>query len=107
MANDLIGALGVFLFLHAIRLITRKRGMGEGDPPLGFAAALLVGFPAALVELFLAFVGGGAVGAVLVLSGKSKLKDRIAFGPFLVLAVFATLFFGEQIWNWYLSVLGL
>jgi len=107
LATDFISALGIYLSLQAVRLITKKRGMGEGDPPLGFAAALLVGFPAALVELFLAFVGGGAVGAVLVLSGKNKLKDRIAFGPFLVIAVFATLFFGEQIWNWYLSVLGL
>ena len=104
---DFLGALGVYLSLQAVRLVTKKRGMGEGDPPLGFAAALLVGFPAALVELFLAFVGGGAVGAGLVLSGKNKLKDRIAFGPFLVIAVFATLFFGEQIWNWYLSVLGI
>src|SRR3990172_6199946 len=63
---DLIGALGVYLSLQAVRLVTKKRGMGEGDPPLGFAAALLVGFPAALVGLFLAFVGGGAVGAGLV-----------------------------------------
>src|SRR3990172_5170810 len=53
---DLLGALGVYLSLQAVRLVTKKRGMGEGDPPLGFAAALLVGFPAALVGLFLAFV---------------------------------------------------
>jgi leader peptidase (prepilin peptidase)/N-methyltransferase len=104
---DLFTAFLVFLFFVSIRLITKKRGLGEGDPPLGFVTALLVGFPYALVELFLAFVGGGAVGTVLVLSGKNKFKDRIAFGPFLVLAVFATIFFGEQIWNWYLGILGL
>ncbi|OGC44477.1 hypothetical protein A2V54_01075 [candidate division WWE3 bacterium RBG_19FT_COMBO_53_11] len=104
---DLFTAFLVFLFFLSVRLITKKKGLGEGDPPLGFAAALLVGFPYALVELFLAFVGGGAAATVLVLSGKNKLKDRIAFGPFLVPAVFATIFFGEQIWNWYLGVLGL
>ena len=107
LAYDLIGALGVFLFLQAIRLITRRRGMGEGDPPLGLVTALLVGFPLLLVELFITFVSGGATGAVLVLSGKNKLKDRVAFGPFLVAATFVTILFGERVWSWYLGVLGL
>uniref|UniRef100_A0A831YQ44 Prepilin peptidase n=1 Tax=candidate division WWE3 bacterium TaxID=2053526 RepID=A0A831YQ44_UNCKA len=107
LAYDLMGAFGVFFFLQAIRGITRKRGLGEGDPPLGFITALLVGFPLALVELFLAFVGGGATGAGLVLLGKKKLKDRVAFGPFLVAAAFATILLGERIWTWYLGVLGL
>ncbi|OGC61258.1 hypothetical protein A2890_02225 [candidate division WWE3 bacterium RIFCSPLOWO2_01_FULL_53_14] len=104
---DLLGALGVYLSLRAVRLVTKKRGMGEGDPPLGFVTALLVGFPAMLVELFAAFVIGGITGSILVLGGKKHLKDRIAFGPFLVVATFATLFWGEGIWRWYLSVLGL
>ncbi|KRT67470.1 MAG: hypothetical protein XU08_C0002G0008 [candidate division WWE3 bacterium CSP1-7] len=104
---DLITAFLVFLFLLSIRLITKKKGLGDGDPLLGFAAALLVGFPNALVELFLAFVLGGAIGAVFVLSGKRQLKDRIAFGPFLVTATFLTIFFGDRLLDWYLRFLGL
>ncbi|MEX0888050.1 MAG: prepilin peptidase [Patescibacteria group bacterium] len=107
MIYDLLGALGVYLFLQTVRILTKKRGMGEGDPPLGFVAALLVGWPAVLVELFLAFTIGGAVGAGLVLAGKNRLKDRIAFGPFIVVATFATLFFGERILSWYLGVMGI
>ncbi len=107
LASDLLGALGVYLFLQMIRLATKKRGLGDGDSPLGFWAAILAGFPLLLVELFLAFVVGGLTGAALVLSKKRNLKDRIAFGPFLVAAVFATLFFGDRIWTWYLGVLGL
>lgn len=107
LAYDFLGALGVYLFLQMIRLATKKRGLGDGDPPLGFWAAILVGFPSLLVELFLAFVIGGAVGAGLVLAKRKNLKDRIAFGPFLVTSTFITLFWGEEIWRWYLSVLGL
>lgn len=107
MIYDLLGALGVYLFLQTVRILTKKRGMGEGDPPLGFVAALLVGWPAVLVELFLAFTIGGAVGAGLVLAGKNRLKDRIAFGPFIVIATFATLFFGDKLLSWYLGFLGL
>ena len=106
LATDFIAAFLVFLFFLSIRLVTKKNGLGDGDPLLGCAAALLVGFPNALVELFLAFVLGGAIGAVFVLSGKKQLKDRIAFGPFLVVATFATIFFGEQILNWYLGIIG-
>src|SRR3989304_333926 len=104
---DLVTAFLVFLFFLSIRLITKKKSLGDGDPLLGFAAALLVGFPNALVELFLAFVLGGAIGAAFVLSGKRQLKDRIAFGPFLVTATFLTIFFGDRLLDWYLRFLGL
>src|SRR4030042_5020097 len=52
---DFLGALGIYLFLQAIRFGTKRRGLGDGDPPLGFIAAILVGFPLVLVEIFLAF----------------------------------------------------
>jgi leader peptidase (prepilin peptidase)/N-methyltransferase len=107
LAADLLGSFAAFLFFVFIRLATKKRGLGEGDPPLGFVAALLVGFPSVLVELFLAFVIGGLTGVALVLSGKRELKDRIAFGPFLVTATFLTIFFGNRLLDWYLGFLGL
>ena len=107
LAADFLGSFAAFLFFVFIRLATKKRGLGEGDPPLGFVAALLVGFPSVLVELFLAFVIGGLTGVALVLSGKRELKDRIAFGPFLVTATFLTIFFGNRLLDWYLGFLGL
>jgi len=100
-------AVGIFLFLWLLRWITRGRGMGEGDPPLGFLTALLVGFPLGIVAFYFAVAFGVAVGVPLVLLGKRKLKERIAFGPFLVAGTFAALFFGDAIWAWYLGVLGL
>src|SRR3989304_2414633 len=32
---DFLGALGVYLSLQAVRLVTKQRGLGERDPPLG------------------------------------------------------------------------
>jgi len=103
---DLLGALGFYLFLQLIRSITRKKGLGDGDPLLGFVSAFLVGFPLLFVEIFLAFTLGGIVGTALVVARVRGLKDRIAFGPFLVVSVFATLLFGGQIWVWYTNLLG-
>jgi leader peptidase (prepilin peptidase)/N-methyltransferase len=66
----------------------------------------MTGFPNFLVALFLAFVGGGAVSAALLLTKTKRLKDRIALGPFLVGATFATIFLGDGIVRWYRGVLG-
>lgn len=106
LVYDFLGAVGVFTFFQIIRLITKRKGMGDGDPPLGFAAGLLVGFPHVLVQLFLTFTVGGVVGLVLLLLGKKGLKDRVAFGPFLVIATFVVIFAGDQLLNWYLQLLG-
>lgn len=107
IVRDLIAAFVVFLFFWILRLATRGRGMGEGDPPLGFLVALLTGFPQGLVMLFLAFTTGAIVGLVLVLTKRRRFGEQIPFGPFLVVATFATLFVGNLILDWYLRLLGI
>ncbi|NIT04037.1 prepilin peptidase [Candidatus Saccharibacteria bacterium] len=102
---DLLGALGIFALLLLIRIVTHERGMGEADPPLGFLVGLLVGFPLSLLTLFLAFVLGGLAGSILILTKRKKLKDRVAFGPFLVSSAFLAFFFGQTLINWYLNLL--
>jgi len=107
LAADLGLAAGVFVFFWFLRLVTKGRGMGEGDPPVGFLTTLLVGFPQGLVMLFLAFVFGAVVGLILVFTGQKKLGDQIPFGPFLVTAVFATILLGDALLSWYLRLLGI
>jgi len=103
---DLIGALVFWLLLWFTRTLTKGKGMGEGDPPLAFSLGLLVGYPLIWVAVFLSFVVGGIIGAVLVLSGEREMKSRIAFGPFLILGAYLALFFGESLLFWYLKFLG-
>lgn len=107
ISYDLLLASSVFLFFWLLRLATRGRGMGEGDPPVGFLAIFLVGFPQGLVAFFLAFIFGAVVGLVLILLKKKRFGEQIPFGPFLVVAAFVSIFFGEQILNWYLRLLGI
>lgn len=104
--GDLLGAILAYLFFRLIRALTSGRGLGDGDPPLEFFAALLVGAPLVLAQLFLAFILGSVVGVILVAFEKKHLSDRIAFGPFLVASTFVTIFAGGYIWTWYLSQLG-
>jgi len=103
---SLLLAGGTFLFFWLLRVVTHGRGMGEGDPLLGFLCAFLVGFPLGLVMLFIAFTTGAAVGLVLVLLKRKKFGEQVAFGPFLVVATFASIFAGEYFLGWYLGLLG-
>ena len=71
--------------------------MGLGDVKLAIWGGLFFGFPMGIVWLFVAFLTGALAGIILILLGKSGLKDKIAFGPFLVLSFLLTLIWGQNI----------
>lgn len=93
-----------FSFFLLIFLLTSGRGMGFGDVKLSFPLGLLLGWPEALVFAFLAFLTGGIAGAILILTGKAKLKNPVPFGPFMVIGAMLGFFFGSQLFQWYLTL---
>lgn len=82
------------LFLY---LITRGRGMGFGDVKLAFGIGVLLGAINGALALYIAFITGAAVGVVLLLLSKFKMKSKIAFGPFLVAGIVVMFFFEKQV----------
>jgi prepilin signal peptidase PulO-like enzyme (type II secretory pathway) len=94
----------MILFFGSIIFFTKGRGMGGGDLKLGIFLGLVYGLPNALVLLMLAFLTGSIAGITLILLNKRKLGQSIPFGPFLSLGALITLFFGNQILNWYLHL---
>ncbi len=95
----IFSGIGVGLFFYFLVLITRHKGMGLGDVKLGLLMGLFLGFPKVVVALYLAFLTGAILGVILVLTKKKRFKSQIPFGPFLVLATFVSLFWGEKIWQ--------
>jgi prepilin signal peptidase PulO-like enzyme (type II secretory pathway) len=83
--------------LMLIHLFTRGRGMGLGDVKFAVLGGMLVGLKFSLIWLFLAFLTGGIVGTILLLGRKAGLKDKIAFGPFLVISIPASIIWGQKI----------
>lgn len=88
------------LFLVLIHLATKGRGMGLGDVKFAVLGGTLVGLRLLPVWLFLAFLTGAVIGIILILGKKAGLKSKIAFGPFLVLAIPLAMLFGEKILFW-------
>ncbi len=95
---------GFFLFLV---LISSGKWIGGGDVKLGIFMGLVLGYPIVLVALFLAYISGAVIGIALMIRQKKKIKDIIPFGPFLALATFIALLWGNQILEWYLKMLGI
>lgn len=101
--NVLAGFVAAAFFV-AIILVTRGRGMGEGDVPLAFLMGLVLGPMMGLVGFFVAFFAGAFISVFLILFGRRKFGQTVPFGPFLVLGFLASLFFGQQLLTWYLML---
>ena len=69
------------------------RAMGYGDVKLVFCLAMIFPFVAIFLGLYLAFLTGGLVSVILILSKNKGLKSKIAFGPFITLAFILILWF--------------
>jgi len=100
LLNSLLTGLGAFLVFLAIA-VAYPNGMGGGDVKLGGVIGLLVGFPGALLALWLAVVSGGLVAIGLVVLRKLGRKDTMPFGPFLALGAIVALLAGSEITSWY------
>lgn len=85
--------------LMFVNIATHGRGMGLGDVKFAILGGLLVGTKLVIPWMFLSFLTGATVAIILILTGSAKLKDKIAFGPFLVVSLPLAFLLGEKIIN--------
>ncbi len=90
-------ALGSFLFLDFLYLITKKKGMGFGDVKLAVFMGLFLGYPKIIVAFYTAFIVGAAMSLILMILKKATKKTQIPFGPFLIFGTLVAWFWGEQL----------
>jgi prepilin signal peptidase PulO-like enzyme (type II secretory pathway) len=103
--NYIFAALIGSGFFLSIFLISKGLWMGFGDVKFAILMGLLLGFPNILLALFLSFFFGAIIGIILMVFKKKGIKSEIPFAPFLIIGTFLTVFWGEQIMSWYLSLI--
>jgi leader peptidase (prepilin peptidase) / N-methyltransferase len=103
LITTLLGSLGIALFFLILIIVTRGRGMGGGDLKLGVLVGLISGWPNMLASLFLGFLTGALASIILIIAKRKTAGQTIPFGPFLILACFVVMFFGNQLFDWYLK----
>ncbi len=100
-----ISSIGAYVFFYCLWRGTKGRGMGFGDVKFAFLMGLFLGYPGIIIAMYIAFLTGAIVGVILMIRGKSGLKSKIAFGPFLILGTVAVWFFATEfvkIWRMFL-----
>lgn len=99
-----LAILFAFVFFGGIIFFTKGKGMGMGDLKLAIPLAILLGWPDVLLAFAFSFIIGSVVGVAMMARKKKTLKDMVPFGPFMVLGVYALMFYGEPILRWYFSL---
>ena len=97
------GALAGSLLLGLIYVIS-EGGMGLGDVKFTGVLGIWTGFPGIVVNLYLAFLIGGAAALLLCALHKADMKSRIPFGPCLSAGAVLSFFYSSRILDWYWSL---
>ena len=100
LTDSLLGLIiagGLFLLI----VFVSRGGMGGGDVTLIGALGFVLGVRGILMVIFLSFVLGSVISIFLLAARIKSRKDPIPFGPFIVISFYITLFFGDNILNWY------
>lgn len=95
----LSSALGGFLFLLVLNILTKGKGMGMGDVKYAIFMGLLLGPEKTILAFYIAFLTGAVVGIVMMIFKKAKKGSQISFGPFLILGTVMAWWLGETMIN--------
>ncbi len=103
LAGSLVILSGLYLVLY---VISRGKWIGFGDIKLGVGLALFViDWRLAFIALFLANLYGTLLVLPGLISGKLKRSTHVPFGPLLILGMVSAVLFGNNILNWYMSII--
>ena len=107
LINHIFGGIIAALFFFSMVIFSRGRAMGMGDVKLIGALGFLFGWPDIIPIMLLSFIIGAIVSAVLIISGKKKITDKVPFGPFIVISTAIVFFFGAGLFGAYFGIIGL
>lgn len=103
--DRLLGAAVGALPLLLLTLFSKERAMGMGDMQFMAAAGLILGWKLALFALFAGVIFGALTGVILIALKKKSRRDHIPFIPMLSAGILFSMFWGNSILSWYLSLL--
>lgn len=94
-------AIAGVLFL--LSLPFGRGAFGMGDVKMIVLTGFVLGLPAVIPALFISTFAGGGAALFLLLTRLKGRGDYIPHGPFLALGGIIALFWGHDIWDWYVQ----
>ncbi len=107
IAGAIAGYLCLWIVYHGFRLVTGKEGMGYGDFKLIAALGAWLGWQSLpMIVLVSAFLGS-VFGLSMIALNRTRRGVPMPFGPWLAMAVWLVLMYGDVMNRWYFSLIGL
>ena len=109
LSDSVIGAVAGYMSLFSVfwlfKLLTGKEGMGHGDFKLVAVFGAWIGWQLLPLLILMASAVGAVIGISMMVFKNHQREQAIPFGPYLAIAGWITLLWGNGIWAWYLSYL--
>ncbi|WKJ90960.1 A24 family peptidase [Methylomonas montana] len=109
--DAIIGAIAGYLSLWSVyqlfKLLTGKEGMGYGDFKLLALFGAWLGWQYLPLIVLLSSLVGAVIGVAMIVFGKRDAGKPIPFGPYLAMAGWLAMLFGQEINALYLHAAGL
>ncbi|KJY83616.1 methyltransferase [Vibrio galatheae] len=107
LQDSIIGAMAGYLSLWSVywlfKIVTGKEGMGYGDFKLLAALGAWLGWQHLPIIILLSSLVGLVFGLVQLKLKRQGIDKAFPFGPYLAIAGWVSMLWGEDILTWYLS----
>lgn len=101
--SHVIGFFAMSVPVYLLIIATDGRAMGGGDCKLVATAGFLIGWKLIILGFFLGCIFGSVIHTIRI--KVSNEDHRLALGPYLALGIFVSMLYGNDMINWYLSLM--
>ena len=105
--GSIAGYLSLWVIFQTFKLLTKKEGMGYGDFKLLALFGAWLGWQSLLLIVLLSSLVGTVVGIAMIVGCKHDRTVPIPFGPYLSMAGWIALLWGDQITTSYFHLVGI
>ncbi|WP_372835812.1 A24 family peptidase [Pontibacterium sp.] len=106
VAGAMLGYLSLWSIYWLFKLLTGKEGMGYGDFKLLAALGAWAGADQLPVIILFSSLVGAIFGIMLIVLKRHERQNPIPFGPYLAVAGWISLIWGQEITHKYLQLIG-
>lgn len=99
----IFGYLSLWLVFHIFKFVTGKEGMGYGDFKLLAALGAWMGWQLLPLIILLSSAVGAIIGITMIVTKLQERSKPIPFGPYLAVAGWIAMLYGEQLMGLYLA----
>ncbi len=97
LLGDALAGVAVCLPIGLIYVVTNERAMGLGDVILAAIIGFSLGVGRGFLSLYISFLIGAMIGAILLVRRKKGMKSEVPFGPFLLAGMLIASIWGDAL----------